>query len=71
MINGRHVPNYFTQDARIYKESGVKAGDEMRSDQQKHKGRLLHLLIPKRTSLAHRLNLSRGDRFLDLIEAML
>merc|ERR1711879_79634 len=61
MTKGRYVPQYFTQDGQLYQESGGTACPE--------RGRRLHLLVPKKTSLRQRM---RTDaEFLDFMSRLL
>lgn len=76
MVSGRHVPSYFTQTWEIYKDPWCENNGSKwtTSDPQRtstDKGRLLHLLYPKKTSLWHRLSLGSEDPFLTFIRAML
>ncbi|CAD7971758.1 unnamed protein product [Amoebophrya sp. A25] len=64
MASGKHVPTFFTQDGRLYQEEGNKPGDPEGLKR-------LSLLIPKRTTLGHRLSLPEGDPLLDFIGCML
>mmetsp|Transcript_23247 Transcript_23247/g.58774 ORF Transcript_23247/g.58774 Transcript_23247/m.58774 type:complete len:850 (+) Transcript_23247:244-2793(+) len=65
MASGRHVPQYFTQDGRLYQEVKLDLDGNDTADKR------LHLLVPKRTSLGHRLSLPDDDPFLDFMQQML
>merc|ERR1719160_2263619 len=60
---GRFVPNYFTQDGRLFKE----LPDSVASPEG---GRKIHLLLPKRSSLRQRLR-TKDELFLDFITQLL
>lgn len=62
MTSGRHVPQYFTQDGQLYQEIDSPPCPE--------RGRRLHLLVPKKTSLRQRLR-TDCDEFLDFLEQLL
>eukprot|EP00418_Pyrodinium_bahamense_P077087 CAMPEP_0179072092 /NCGR_PEP_ID=MMETSP0796-20121207/31875_1 /TAXON_ID=73915 /ORGANISM="Pyrodinium bahamense, Strain pbaha01" /LENGTH=691 /DNA_ID=CAMNT_0020769239 /DNA_START=83 /DNA_END=2158 /DNA_ORIENTATION=- len=62
MMRGRHVPQYFTQDGQLYQEIDGPSCPE--------RGRRLHLLVPKRTSLTQRMR-SDCPEFLDFLERLL
>ncbi|CAK0905214.1 unnamed protein product [Prorocentrum cordatum] len=58
----RYVPQYFTQDGQLYQEiEGAPCAE---------RGRRLHLLVPKRTSLRQRLRTDCAE-FLDFVEQLL
>merc|ERR1719382_2036312 len=62
MTRGRYVPQYFTQDGQLYQEiEGPPCPD---------RGRRLHLLVPKRTSLRQRMRTDCAE-FLDFLEQLL
>ncbi|CAK0876177.1 unnamed protein product [Prorocentrum cordatum] len=62
MTRGRYVPQYFTQDGQLYQEiEGAPCAE---------RGRRLHLLVPKRTSLRQRLRTDCAE-FLDFVEQLL
>jgi len=62
MTRGRYVPQYFTQDGQLYQEVDGPACPE--------RGRRLHLLVPKKTSLAQRMR-TESKEFLDFLECLL
>lgn len=62
MTRGRYVPQYFTQDGQLYQELDGPACPE--------RGRRLHLLVPKRTSLRQRMR-TDSEEFLDFLEQLL
>mmetsp|Transcript_98228 Transcript_98228/g.174018 ORF Transcript_98228/g.174018 Transcript_98228/m.174018 type:complete len:765 (-) Transcript_98228:73-2367(-) len=62
MTRGRYVPQYFTQDGQLYQEIDGPACPE--------RGRRLHLLVPKKTSLQQRMRTESGD-FLDFLQRLL
>lgn len=62
MTRGRYVPQYFTQDGQLYQEIDGPACPE--------KGRRLHLLVPKKTSLRQRMRTDSAD-FLDFLQRLL
>lgn len=62
MTKGRYVPQYFTQDGQLYQEIDGPACPE--------RGRRLHLLVPKKTSLQQRMRTESGD-FLDFLQGLL
>lgn len=62
MTRGRYVPQYFTQEGQLYQELDGPACPE--------RGRRLHLLVPKRTSLRQRMR-TDSEEFLDFLEQLL
>lgn len=62
MTRGKYVPQYFTQDGQLYQEIEGPACAE--------RGRRLHLLVPKKTSLWQRMRTDNKD-FLDFLEHLL
>merc|ERR1712226_1138170 len=62
MTRGKHVPQYFTQDGQLYQEIDAPACPE--------RGRRLHLLVPKKTSLRQRLR-TDCEEFIDFVQQML
>lgn len=62
MMRGRHVPQYFTQDGRLYQEIDVPPCPE--------RGRRLNLLMPKKTSLEQRMHTDCTE-LLDLLRRLL
>lgn len=62
MTRGRYVPQYFTQDGQLYQELDGPACPE--------RGRRLHLLVPKRTSLRQRMR-TDSEEFLDFLGKLL
>merc|ERR1712014_507168 len=62
MTKGRYVPQYFTQDGQLYQEVDGPACPD--------RGRRLHLLVPKKTSLRQRMR-TESDEFLDFLERLL
>merc|ERR1719356_1567664 len=62
MTRGRYVPQYFTQDGQLYQEVDGPACPD--------RGRRLHLLVPKKTSLRQRMR-TESDEFLDFLERLL
>eukprot|EP00929_Paragymnodinium_shiwhaense_P088382 TRINITY_DN486_c0_g1_i1.p1 TRINITY_DN486_c0_g1~~TRINITY_DN486_c0_g1_i1.p1 ORF type:complete len:729 (-),score=246.05 TRINITY_DN486_c0_g1_i1:350-2536(-) len=62
MTRGRYVPQYFTQDGQLYQEVDGPACQE--------RGRRLHLLVPKKTSLRQRMR-TDCEEFLEFLEALL
>jgi len=62
MTRGRYVPQYFTQDGQLYQEiEGPSCPD---------RGRRLHLLVPKKTSLQQRMR-TDSTEFLDFMTRLL
>jgi len=62
MTRGRYVPQYFTQDGQLYQEIDGPACAE--------RGRRLHLLVPKKTSLRQRMR-TESEEFLDFLTQLL
>jgi len=62
MTRGRSVPQYFTQDGQLYQEIDGHACAA--------RGRRLHLLVPKKTSLKQRMSTDSAD-FLDFLGQLL
>mmetsp|Transcript_107308 Transcript_107308/g.213027 ORF Transcript_107308/g.213027 Transcript_107308/m.213027 type:complete len:295 (+) Transcript_107308:3-887(+) len=62
MMRGRHVPQYFTQDGRLYQEIDVPPCPE--------RGRRLNLFMPKKTSLEQRMHTDCTE-FLDFLRHLL
>jgi serine/threonine protein kinase len=62
MTRGRYVPQYFTQDGQLYQEIEGPPCPE--------RGRRLHLLVPKKTSLEQRMR-TESDEFLDFLSKLL
>ncbi|CAE8609772.1 unnamed protein product [Polarella glacialis] len=62
MISGKYVPQYFTQDGQLYQEIEGPACPD--------RGRRLHLLVPKKTSLRQRMR-TDCEPFLDFLENLL
>jgi len=62
MTRGRYVPQYFTQDGQLYQEIDGPACNE--------KGRRLHLLVPKKTSLRQRMR-AQSEEYLDFLGKLL
>jgi len=62
MTKGKYVPQYFTQDGQLYQEIEGPPCPE--------RGRRLHLLVPKKTSLRQRLR-TDNEAFLDFLEQLL
>ena len=72
MAKGKQVPQVFTQDGRLYQEiDAARGGENPDASQAGEKGRPLHALVPKRSTLARRLQLADGDPFLELVRHML
>ncbi|CAJ1332552.1 unnamed protein product [Effrenium voratum] len=62
MTSGKYVPQYFTQDGQLYQEIEGQPCPE--------RGRRLHLLVPKKTSMRQRMR--TGDEvFLDFLTQLL
>mmetsp|Transcript_2405 Transcript_2405/g.4401 ORF Transcript_2405/g.4401 Transcript_2405/m.4401 type:complete len:734 (-) Transcript_2405:69-2270(-) len=62
MTRGKYVPQYFTQDGQLYQEiEGPPCPD---------RGRRLHLLVPKKSSLRQRMR-TEDEVFLDFLEKLL
>jgi len=62
MTKGKYVPQYFTQDGQLYQEiDGAPCPD---------RGRRLHLLVPKKSSLRQRMR-TDDEVFLDFLERLL
>lgn len=62
MTRGKYVPQYFTQDGQLYQEiEGPPCAE---------RGRRLHLLVPKKTSLWQRMRTDNKE-FLDFLEQLL
>jgi len=69
MATGRFVPQYFTQDGRLFRESQSpppSSAATMPVDPH----RSLHLLVPKRTSLKQRMR-TNDEVFLDFLSSLL
>lgn len=62
MTRGKYVPQYFTQDGQLYQEIEGPPCPE--------RGRRLHLLVPKKTSLRQRMR-TDNEHFLDFLEQLL
>merc|ERR1719453_449934 len=62
MTRGRYVPQYFTQDGQLYQEIDGPACPE--------RGRRLHLLVPKKSSLQQRMR-TDSTEFLDFLGKLL
>mmetsp|Transcript_57401 Transcript_57401/g.134606 ORF Transcript_57401/g.134606 Transcript_57401/m.134606 type:complete len:730 (-) Transcript_57401:79-2268(-) len=62
MTRGRYVPQYFTQDGQLYQEIDGPACPD--------RGRRLHLLVPKKTSLKQRMR-TECEEFLDFLSQLL
>mmetsp|Transcript_23450 Transcript_23450/g.54649 ORF Transcript_23450/g.54649 Transcript_23450/m.54649 type:complete len:764 (+) Transcript_23450:110-2401(+) len=62
MTRGRYVPQYFTQDGQLYQEIDGPVCPE--------RGRRLHLLVPKKTSLRQRMR-TDSEEFLDFLTQLL
>lgn len=62
MTRGKYVPQYFTQDGQLYQEIEGAPCPE--------RGRRLHLLVPKRTSLRQRMR-TDCEEFLDFLTQLL
>lgn len=62
MTRGKYVPQYFTQDGQLYQEIEGPPCPE--------RGRRLHLLVPKKTSLRQRMR-TDNEQFLDFLEQLL
>jgi len=62
MTRGRYVPQYFTQDGQLYQEIDGPACPD--------RGRRLHLLVPKKTSLKQRMR-TDCEEFLDFLGCLL
>merc|ERR1719188_1975763 len=62
MTRGRYVPQYFTQDGQLYQE--------IESPSCPERGRRLHLLVPKKTSLRQRMR-TDCEEFLDFLTQLL
>merc|ERR1719316_1800963 len=62
MTRGRYVPQYFTQDGQLYQEIEGPACPD--------RGRRLHLLVPKKSSLRQRMR-TDSDVFLSFLEQLL
>eukprot|EP00930_Biecheleria_cincta_P040488 TRINITY_DN27739_c0_g2_i2.p1 TRINITY_DN27739_c0_g2~~TRINITY_DN27739_c0_g2_i2.p1 ORF type:complete len:762 (-),score=146.64 TRINITY_DN27739_c0_g2_i2:179-2464(-) len=62
MTRGKYVPQYFTQDGQLYQEIEGPPCTE--------RGRRLHLLVPKKTSLWQRMRTDNKE-FLDFLEQLL
>jgi len=62
LLRGRYVPQYFTQDGTLYQEIDGPACQE--------RGKRLHLLVPKQTSLRQRMRTDSVE-FLDFLERLL
>merc|ERR1719436_276297 len=62
MTKGRYVPQYFTQDGQLYQEVEGPACPD--------RGRRLHLLVPKKTSLEQRMR-TESKEFLDFLTQLL
>eukprot|EP00930_Biecheleria_cincta_P044909 TRINITY_DN30941_c0_g1_i1.p1 TRINITY_DN30941_c0_g1~~TRINITY_DN30941_c0_g1_i1.p1 ORF type:complete len:832 (+),score=141.63 TRINITY_DN30941_c0_g1_i1:80-2497(+) len=66
---GRFVPQYFTQDGRLYKENELSA-PVTAPVPQVDPSRRLHLLLPKRSSLRQRMR-TDDEAFLDFLRCLL
>jgi serine/threonine protein kinase len=62
MTRGRYVPQYFTQDGQLYQEIDGPACPD--------RGRRLHLLVPKKSSLQQRMR-TDSPEFLDFLTSLL
>mmetsp|Transcript_17317 Transcript_17317/g.40330 ORF Transcript_17317/g.40330 Transcript_17317/m.40330 type:complete len:662 (-) Transcript_17317:35-2020(-) len=62
MAAGRQVPQFFTQDGQLYQE--------VEGPICPHRGRRLHLLVPKKTSLRQRMR-TDSEEFLDFLAKLL
>ncbi|CAE7367766.1 dyrk2 [Symbiodinium necroappetens] len=62
MTSGKYVPQYFTQDGQLYQEIEGAPCPE--------RGRRLHLLVPKKTSLRQRMR-TNDELLLDFLEKLL
>eukprot|EP00440_Ansanella_granifera_P001389 gb/GFBE01001497.1/.p1 GENE.gb/GFBE01001497.1/~~gb/GFBE01001497.1/.p1 ORF type:complete len:758 (+),score=187.46 gb/GFBE01001497.1/:1-2274(+) len=62
MTRGKYVPQYFTQDGQLYQEIEGHPCPE--------RGRRLHLLVPKKSSLRQRMR-TDNELFLDFLEKLL
>jgi len=62
MTSGKYVPQYFTQDGQLYQEIEGQPCAE--------RGRRLHLLVPKKTSLRQRMR-TDDELFLDFLSQLL
>jgi serine/threonine protein kinase len=62
MTRGRYVPQYFTQDGQLYQEIDGPACPD--------RGRRLHLLVPKKSSLNQRMR-TESPEFLDFLGKLL
>merc|ERR1719188_986252 len=62
MTRGRYVPQYFTQDGQLYQDIDGPACPE--------RGRRLHLLVPKKTSLRQRMR-TESEEFLSFLSQLL
>jgi len=62
MTSGKYVPQYFTQDGQLYQEIEGQPCPE--------RGRRLHLLVPKKTSLRQRMR-TDDELFLDFLSQLL
>eukprot|EP00930_Biecheleria_cincta_P040489 TRINITY_DN27739_c0_g3_i1.p1 TRINITY_DN27739_c0_g3~~TRINITY_DN27739_c0_g3_i1.p1 ORF type:complete len:733 (-),score=141.42 TRINITY_DN27739_c0_g3_i1:66-2264(-) len=62
MTRGKYVPQYFTQDGQLYQEIEGSPCPE--------RGRRLHLLVPKKSSLRQRMR-TDNEAFLDFLEQLL
>mmetsp|Transcript_79743 Transcript_79743/g.154129 ORF Transcript_79743/g.154129 Transcript_79743/m.154129 type:complete len:838 (+) Transcript_79743:77-2590(+) len=62
MTRGKYVPQYFTQDGQLYQEIEGPACP--------NRGRKLHLLVPKKTSLRQRMR-TDCEEFLDFLTQLL
>mmetsp|Transcript_13617 Transcript_13617/g.30973 ORF Transcript_13617/g.30973 Transcript_13617/m.30973 type:complete len:657 (+) Transcript_13617:75-2045(+) len=62
MAAGRQVPQFFTQDGQLYQE--------VEGPICPHRGRRLHLLVPKKTTLRQRMH-TDSEEFLDFLSKLL
>jgi len=62
MAAGRQVPQFFTQDGQLYQE--------VEGPICPHRGRRLHLLVPKKTTLRQRMR-TDSEEFLDFLSKLL
>eukprot|EP00435_Cladocopium_sp_Y103_P034273 s2511_g8.t2 len=63
LATGRFVPQYFTQDGRLFREMDASS---MASGAERH----MQLLVPKRTSLRQRMR-TNDEAFLDFLSSLL
>jgi len=67
MTTGRFVPQYFTQDGRLYREIAVPPTEAATPLELQPR---IQLLLPKRSSLRQRMR-TDDDQFLDFLECLL